>query len=233
MAWTDTPTAHLPSKGLSLGPSSNRNMQFSSLPLELLHVILQMVPKGSLAPASLFLQRADEDEKEHALRLSGCVKRFCFESRIDEEELEQIELLEFYEPAVAELGRLWDVLPDLDSSTLPELPSLKGLGFFTSAVEEASAWKIMLNALSKLGMRTPMLQELILCPTEKAGQEELDQLLKILDHLPHLRRLVVHVQGCPANWSTEDVTQNFYQRTKASYPLLETEDNNPMLRLSL
>ncbi|KDN48254.1 hypothetical protein RSAG8_02846, partial [Rhizoctonia solani AG-8 WAC10335] len=109
--------------------------------------------------------------------------------------VKQIELLEFYEPAAIELGCLCDVLPDLDSSTLPELPSLKGLGLFTSEMEGASAWKNMLNALSKLAMRTPMLQELHLCPTEKADQDEMDQLLKILDHLPHLRRLVAHVQG--------------------------------------
>ncbi|CAE6468897.1 unnamed protein product [Rhizoctonia solani] len=144
----------------------------------------------------------------------------------------QIELLEFREPAATNLGRLSDLLIDLDDSTLPELSNLKGLGLFTSEVEEESEWENMQDVLSRLAIRMPVLKELLLCADGKASPDELDKLLQTLIQLPHLRRLVAQVQGYCGNES--DATQRFFEHLKTSCPLLEIgDDENLVLSLAL
>ncbi|CAE7173622.1 unnamed protein product [Rhizoctonia solani] len=51
----------------ALKPPKRRLMQFSSLPLEVVHIILRLVPEGSLAPASLgqgLLKKIIKEDKE-------------------------------------------------------------------------------------------------------------------------------------------------------------------------
>ncbi|CAE6503144.1 unnamed protein product [Rhizoctonia solani] len=141
----------------------------------------------------------------------------------------QIQFLELHEPGASELGGLSDLFSELDSPTSPELSSLKGLGLFMSSGGEETEWGIILDTLPKLAIRMPVLQELILCPTEKPAPDELDQLLSILEHLPHLHRLVFPVSEDFVDGSKDDVIQCFYERAKALCPLLDLGDSsNPV-----
>ncbi|CAE7210048.1 unnamed protein product [Rhizoctonia solani] len=144
----------------------------------------------------------------------------------------QMELLEFHEAVAFELGRLDDLLLCLNSLALSELPNLKGLGLFIlTAMPEQ--WEMMLDVLFKFAVRAPMLKELLLCPiSEGPTPAELDRLLQILGHFPHLRKLVIHVEDLISPHTDDDNIEYFYEHAKRSCPLLDIMDINPMLTSS-
>ncbi|CAE6412305.1 unnamed protein product [Rhizoctonia solani] len=75
------------------------------------------------------------------MEIMPCIRHFAgpgllIEALLKSKLAKKIELLEFHEPTNAAFGSLWNSLLYLDSWTLPELPSLKGLGIFAD-IDEA------------------------------------------------------------------------------------------------
>ncbi|CUA67303.1 Outer membrane protein YopM [Yersinia pestis] [Rhizoctonia solani] len=154
------------------GPEFRRFLQNHSQ-LEKIHLLTGGYDNRAklLNPPPLMVTPTDMEEMMPSIRHfagPGLLVGALLKSKL----AKRIESLEFHEPAAVELGLLCDLIPELDSSNLP-LSRLKGLVIFTSGVEEVSEWEIMLNALSKLPTRVPVLRELLLCPSEKPSPEAL------------------------------------------------------------
>ncbi|CCO29187.1 hypothetical protein BN14_03191 [Rhizoctonia solani AG-1 IB] len=133
----------------------------------------------------------------------------------------QLQLLELREPALSRLGGLRDVLLELDDSIIVELPSLKGLSY-SKGCEEDDGWGAITDLLSKLSTGLLALQELVLARFDWPKSSHLDQLLGVLQQLPHIRRLTIDFEY-PLHSTCEvaDAIQRFYQELGAPCPELD------------
>ncbi|KAF8746712.1 hypothetical protein RHS02_00817, partial [Rhizoctonia solani] len=183
---------------------------------------------GLLYPPGLIVTPTDMEEMMPSIRHfggPGLLVRELLKSTLTK----QIQLLEFREPGVPELGSLGNVLQDLDNFVLDEMPNLRGLGYF-NGYEEGDEWGAIANLLSRLATKLPALEELILVQFNWPEQNQLDRLLEAIQPLPRLRRLAISLWH--SKISTRefvDNIQHFYERTGAPCPEVNVDIINPML----